>query len=74
MKIKCLKCRDIIQGDKKGTLIRCSCEKVAIDEIEYDTRIIGNDEDWESRLNNKYRYRLIFRFADTYPNSNHNLD
>ncbi len=42
MKIKCLKCRDIIQGDKKGTLIRCSCEKVAIDETGYYTRIIGN--------------------------------
>ncbi len=42
-----MKCRDIIQGDKKGTSIRCSCEKVAIDETKYYTRIIGNDEDGE---------------------------
>ncbi len=47
MKIRCRKCRDIIQGDKKGTFIRCTCKKIAIDETKYYTRIIGNDEDWE---------------------------
>lgn len=47
MKIKCKLCGDIIEGDKKGHLIWCSCKKCAIDEIPYYCRIIGNFEDYE---------------------------
>lgn len=46
-KIKCNCCGDIIEGDKKGTYIPCSCGKCAIDETPYYYRIIGNFEDYE---------------------------
>lgn len=46
-KLKCNKCGDILEGDKRGTYIECSCGKCAIDETEYYYRIIGNEEDWE---------------------------
>ncbi len=47
MKIKCKKCEDIIEGDKKGTYITCRCKAIAIDETLYYFRIIGNQEDFE---------------------------
>ena len=47
MKIKCNKCGDIIEGDKKGTYITCKCKAIAIDETPYFWRIIGNREDFE---------------------------
>lgn len=46
-KIKCNCCGDIIIGDKKGTYIKCSCGKCAIDETPYYFRIIGNFDDYE---------------------------
>ena len=46
-KIKCNYCGDILEGDKKGTYIQCSCGKCAIDETPYYWRIIGNFEDFE---------------------------
>lgn len=47
MKIRCTKCNDIIEGDKKGTYIQCKCGAIAIDETEYYWRIIGNYGDFE---------------------------
>lgn len=47
MKLKCKKCNDIIEGDKKGTYIECKCKAIAIDETEYYVRVIGNLEDIE---------------------------
>ena len=47
MKLKCKKCNDIIEGDKKGTYIECKCKAIAIDETEYYVRVIGNPEDIE---------------------------
>lgn len=41
MKIKCKLCDDIIEGDKKGTMIWCKCGACAIDETPYYCRIIG---------------------------------
>ena len=52
MKIRCRLCRDIIEGDKKGHLIWCKCEKVAIDETPYYYRIIGNIGDFEEIKDN----------------------
>lgn len=46
-KIKCNNCGDILEGDKKGTYISCSCGKCAIDETPYYYRLIGNFEDYE---------------------------
>lgn len=46
-KIKCNNCGDILEGDKKGTYIQCSCGKCAIDETPYYYRIIGNLGDFE---------------------------
>ena len=48
MKIKCAKCKDVIEGDKKGTYITCKCGAIAIDETKYYWRIIGNKEDIEN--------------------------
>lgn len=47
MKIRCKKCGEIIEGDKKGTYITCKCKAVAIDETPYYWRINGNMEDFE---------------------------
>ena len=46
-KIKCNHCGDILEGDKRGTYIQCSCGKCAIDETPYYFRLIGNLEDFE---------------------------
>lgn len=46
-KIKCNLCGDILEGDKRGTYIQCSCGKCAIDETPYYYRIIGNLGDFE---------------------------
>lgn len=47
MKIKCKKCGEIIEGDKKGTYITCKCKAVAIDETPYYWRINGDQEDFD---------------------------
>lgn len=47
MKIKCKKCGDIIEGDKKGHLISCKCNSCSIDETPYYYRVIGNLKDIE---------------------------
>ena len=46
-KIKCLKCKQIIEGDLKGSYIGCKCGKIAVDQTEQYTRIIGNKKDWK---------------------------
>ena len=47
MKVKCKKCGDTIEGDKKGTFITCSCKSVYIDETKYYVRVGGNPNDIE---------------------------
>ncbi len=47
MKLRCKKCGDIIEGDKRGTFIECKCRSIAIDETKWYTRLIGNTEDYE---------------------------
>ncbi len=47
MKIKCKLCGDIIEGDKKGTFIQCSCKSCYIDETPYYVRVGGNPGDIE---------------------------
>lgn len=53
MKIRCKKCGEIIEGDKKGTYITCKCKAIAIDETEYYWRINGNIEDFEEVKENE---------------------
>lgn len=53
MKIKCKKCGEVIEGDKKGTYIACKCKAIAIDETLYYVRINGNIEDFEEVKENK---------------------
>lgn len=71
--IKCNHCGDIIKGDKKGTYLKCSCGKCAIDETPYYFRIIGNFEDYEviepkeenkpiKELSNNEKYNKIFNY------------
>ena len=62
MQVKCKKCGNIIQGDKKGTLIYCNCKSVAVDETPYYYRIIGNSEDFEEI--NDYKDYEKFRRID----------
>lgn len=45
MRIKCKKCGDTIEGDKRGHLISCSCGAVAIDSTEFYTRLLGDSSD-----------------------------
>jgi hypothetical protein len=47
MKIRCKKCGDIIEDDKKGTIIECRCKSIAIDETEWYTRLIGDSKNYE---------------------------
>jgi hypothetical protein len=48
MKIKCNKCGDILEGDKRGTLIYCSCRSIAIDETKWYARVLyKTKEDYE---------------------------
>ena len=47
MKIKCKKCGDIIEGDKKGSYIVCKCNAIGIDETKYYVRVNGDFEDYE---------------------------
>ena len=47
MKIRCTKCKDVIEGDKKGTYIKCKCGAIAIDETPYYWRIIGDRANFE---------------------------
>lgn len=53
MKIRCKKCNDIIEGDKKGTPITCKCGAVSIDETEYIYVINGNYGDFEEIIEDK---------------------
>ena len=47
MKLRCKKCGDVIEGDKRGTFIQCSCKSIAIDGTKWYTRLIGDPEDYE---------------------------
>lgn len=44
-KIRCLKCGSVVEGDRKGHCIDCSCGACFIDETPYYVRIGGNAED-----------------------------
>lgn len=41
-RIRCLKCNDIIEGDKQGTLIKCKCGACSIKESESFFSINGD--------------------------------
>lgn len=63
MKIRCKKCGEVIEGDKKGTYITCKCKKIAIDETPYYWRIIANKEDFEEvKEENKNETKIYRRF------------
>lgn len=47
MKIKCKKCGDILEGDKKGTWKTCTCKAIYIDETKWYCRVGGKLEDIE---------------------------
>lgn len=46
MRVKCLKCNDIITSKHRRDFRLCSCESVAVDGGDVCPRIIGNQEDW----------------------------
>ena len=45
--IRCKKCGSCINIDTKNQYIKCACGAIAVDGNEYDTRIIGEKENWE---------------------------
>ena len=45
--LRCKHCGTVVHGDLRGTLIYCKCKKIAIDQTEYYTRILGDDGDYE---------------------------
>ena len=53
MKIRCKKCNDIIEGDKKGSFIFCECREIGIDETIWYCRIVGKKEDYEEVRENE---------------------
>ncbi|MBS3063810.1 MAG: hypothetical protein J4203_08180 [Candidatus Diapherotrites archaeon] len=46
-KLKCTHCKQVIEGDLRGTFSPCKCGKIAVDQTEHYTRIIGNDGDYK---------------------------
>ena len=46
-KHKCTQCKQVSEGDLRGTFIHCRCGKIAVDQTEHYTRIIGNDGDYK---------------------------
>lgn len=46
-RIKCLKCEDIIEGDRKGTFITCKCGACYIDETPHYVRVGGDPKQIE---------------------------
>lgn len=44
IRIKCLKCNDIIEGDGKGTFIQCKCKSCYIDETKWYVRVGGDQK------------------------------
>jgi len=47
LRVKCLKCGDIITSNYRHDFRWCSCESVAVDGGEECPRIIGNQDGWE---------------------------
>ena len=47
MRVKCLKCGDIITSNHRRDFRRCSCGSVGVDGGDECPRIIGNQGDWE---------------------------
>lgn len=46
-KYKCKLCGDVIQSEYDGHLKRCKCGKIAVDQSEFYTRLIGEPENIE---------------------------
>lgn len=65
MKIKCLLCNDIIEGDKKGTFIKCKCGKCSIDENEYGIIQINGDFNNIAEIKDGREIVLKLNYNDT---------
>ena len=53
-KIRCLKCNDIVEGDKRGTFKQCKCKACFIDETKEYYRIGGEFDQVEAEVDNKW--------------------
>lgn len=62
-KIRCLKCNDIIEGDKLGHLISCSCGACYIDETPFYYRI-GGDPEFISIFDNEGNEKTLVKEAE----------
>ena len=46
MYLQCTHCNDTIHSSYSGEYVSCKCCKIGVDQTEYYTRIIGNEEDY----------------------------
>lgn len=46
MYLQCTHCDDMIHSSYSGEYVSCKCCKIGVDQTEYYTRIIGNEEDY----------------------------
>ena len=44
--LQCTHCDDIIHSSYSGEYVSCKCGKIAVDQTEYYTRVIGNEGDY----------------------------
>jgi DNA-directed RNA polymerase subunit N (RpoN/RPB10) len=49
-KLLCLSCKSIVSSKYSGHFCSCSCGKLAIDQTECYTRILGNKQDYAEVL------------------------
>ena len=66
-KIRCLKCGDIIEGDRKGHLINCSCKSCYIDETP-DYYRIGGDPEFITIFDNEGNEKELIQEAEKHSN------
>ena len=72
-KIKCLKCGDIIEGDRKGHLINCSCKSCYIDETPDYYRIRG-DPEFITIFDNEGNEKKLIQEAEKHLNKVERID
>ena len=72
-RIKCLKCNDIIEGDKKGHLISCKCNACYIDETPFYCRI-GGDPEYIAVFDESGNEKRMIQEVEEYSNKIERID
>ena len=72
-KIKCLKCGDIIEGDRQGTFITCKCKACYIDETPYYYRV-GGDPEFIAIVKENGEEQTLIKEAEVHLKTQNELD